>query len=85
VPDLPSESALAQALSAAASVHHEYEQAVLQGVRDDLWPGFYAAFVLGRLGEFAAASRLAALLEEVDAASNWSEAAAEHVLRSVRS
>lgn len=39
----------------------------------------YAAFVLGRLGDFTAASRLAALLEEVDAPSNWPEAAAKHV------
>jgi hypothetical protein len=54
-------------------------------VRDDLWAGFYAAFALGRLGDFAAASRLAALLEEVDAPSNWSEAAAEHVLTQLRS
>ena len=83
--DLPSRSALAQALSAASSAHHEYERTALKGVRDDLWAGFYAAFVLGRLGDFAAASRLAALLEEVDAPSNWSEAAAEHVLTQLRS
>ena len=75
----PSESELAEVLSAAGSAHHEYEQTALKGVRDELWAGFYAAFVLGRLGDFTAASRLAALLEEVDATSNWSEAAAEHV------
>jgi hypothetical protein len=83
--DLPSKSALAQALSAAASAHHNYERIALIGVGDDLWPGFFAAFVLGRLGDFATASRLAALLEEVDAAANWSEAAAEHVLSKLRS
>ena len=82
--DLPSKSELAQALSAAASAHHEFEQTALKGVRDDLWAGFYAAFVLGRLGDVAAASRLAALLEEVDAPSNWSEVAAEHVLAKLR-
>jgi hypothetical protein len=27
-------------------------------VRDELWAGFYAAFVLGRLGDFTAASGL---------------------------
>jgi hypothetical protein len=85
VADLPSKSELAQALSAAASAHHEIEQTALKGVRDDLWAGFYAAFVLGRLGGFAAASRLAALLEEVNAPSNWSETAAEHVLIKLRS
>ena len=46
--DLPSGSALAEALSAAGSAQHEYEQTALKGVRDGLWAGFYAAFVLGR-------------------------------------
>ena len=82
--DPPSDSALAEVLSAAGSAHHEYEQTALKGVRDELWAGFYAAFVLGRLGDFTAASRLAALLEEVDAPSNWSEAAAEHVATTLR-
>jgi predicted GNAT family acetyltransferase len=75
----PFESDLAEVLTAAGSTHHEYEQTALKGVRDELWAGFYAAFVLGRLGDFTVASRLAALLEEVDAPSNWSEVAAEHV------
>ena len=82
--DLPSDSAIVEALSAASSAHHEYEQTVLNGVRDELWTGFYAAFVLGRLGNFTAASTLAALLEEVDAASNWSQAAAKHVATTLR-
>jgi predicted GNAT family acetyltransferase len=82
--DLPSDSAIAEVLSTAGSAHHEYEQTALKGVHDGLWAGFYAAFVLGRLGDFTAASRLAALLEEVDAPSNWSEAAAEHVATTLR-
>jgi uncharacterized protein len=82
--NLPLASAITETLSAAASAHHEYEQTALKGVRDDLWAGFYAAFVLGRLGDFTAASRLAALLEEVDAPSNWSQAAAEHVATTLR-
>jgi hypothetical protein len=53
-------------------------------VRDELWAGFYAAFVLGRLGDIAAASRLATLLQEVDAPSNWSENAAEQLLTKLR-
>jgi uncharacterized protein len=84
VADLPSGSALAEALSAAGSAQHEYEQTALKGVRDEQWAGFYAAFVLGRLGDFTAASRLAALLEEVDAPSNWSQAAAQHVATTLR-
>ncbi len=83
--DLPNRSALVEALAAAGGVHHEYEKLVLKGVRDELWPGFYAAFVLGRLGEFAAASRLSILLEEVEVATDWSEAAADHVLKKLRS
>jgi uncharacterized protein len=75
----PFDSDLAQVLSAAASAHHEYEQTALNGARDQLWAGFYAAYVLGRLGDFTAASTLAGLLEEVDAPSTWSAAAAAHV------
>jgi predicted GNAT family acetyltransferase len=84
VADLPSDSALAGAPSAAGAAHYEYQQTALKGGRDELWAGFYAAFVLGRLGDFTAASTLAALLEEVDAPSNWSEAAAEQVATTLR-
>jgi hypothetical protein len=77
---LPDPSTLAQTLADAGSAHHDYETVVLNGVRDELWPGFYAAFVLGRLGAFTTASRLSRLLEEVTAPGNWSVAAAEHVL-----
>ena len=47
--DPPSGSDLAEALSAAGAAHHEYEQTALKGVRDELWAGVYAAFVLGPL------------------------------------
>jgi hypothetical protein len=83
--DLPSRSALAETLGAAGAAHEDYERVALKGVGDALWAGFYAAFVLGRLGEFAAASRLAGLLEEVDDAADWPEAAALHVLLKLRS
>ncbi len=78
---LPSRSALEQARADAGRAHHDYETVVLKGVRDELWPGFYAAFVLGRCGAFTAPSRLSRLLEEVTAPANWSAAAAEHVLK----
>lgn len=77
---LPDRATLDQALADAGRAHHDYETVVLKGVRDALWPGFYAAFVLGRLGPFTSASRLARLLEEVATPANWSAAAAEHVL-----
>jgi hypothetical protein len=73
--------ALEQALADAGRAHHDYETVILKGVRDELWPGFYAAFVLGRLGAFTTASRLSRLLEEVTAPANWSAAAAQHVLK----
>jgi hypothetical protein len=76
---------LESTLAAAVAAHDEYERAVLRGVVDPHWSGFYAAYVLGRLGDFVPASRLAALLAEVDDASGWEAAAASHVLMKLRS
>ncbi len=85
--DLPSRLLLEAALVAADAAHDEYERIVLKGVSDNQWSGFYAAYVLGRLGEFATASRLATLIEEVDvdADADWAATAAEHVLMKLRS
>jgi hypothetical protein len=83
--DLPTHALLAAALAAADAAHDEYERGALKGVVDQQWAGFYAAYVLGRLGEFAPATRLSVLLSEVDVESDWSEAAAEHVLIKLRS
>ncbi len=82
--DLPSKSALEQALAAAGASHDEYERVVLKGVVDDTWAGFWAAYVLGRLGDFTPASRLAELLEEVANVDDWA-AVADHVLAKLRS
>jgi len=76
---------LASTLAAAAAAHDEYERIVLRGVVDPNWSGFYAAFALGRLGDFVPASRLATLLSEVDDAPDWETAAAHHVLMKLRS
>jgi hypothetical protein len=35
-----SQEDLERALSAAGIAHHDYEQETLNGVRDELWPGF---------------------------------------------
>jgi hypothetical protein len=83
--DLPSKSALEQALVAASASHDEYERILLKGVVDEGWAGFCAAYVLGRFGEFATASRLAELLEEVEETDDWTAVAAEHVLAKLRS
>ncbi|MEJ0013532.1 MAG: hypothetical protein WDM94_13110 [Bauldia sp.] len=83
--DLPDRDTLADALAIADAVHEEYERSALKGMGDDKWPGFFAAFVIGRLGEFVAASRLALLLEEVEESEEWPRVAADYVLMKLRS
>ncbi len=76
---------LVAALAAAGRSHHEYEQNALAGKRDEQWPGYYAAYVLGRLGDFATPTSLAAWLQQIGTESNWLEAAANHVVRQLDS
>lgn len=70
---------LISALEAAAAAHHEYEEMALGGERDELWAGFYAAYVLGRLGDFMTPTALARVLEAVDG-DPWAGAAADDVI-----
>ena len=79
--EFPSEADLADALTAAASAHHNYEQETLKGVRDAQWSGFYAAFALGRLGEFATPDVLVRLLEDAPGRGDWASEASRHVIR----
>lgn len=72
-------SDLVSALEAAAAAHHEFEEMALGGERDELWAGFYAAYVLGRLGDFMTPTALARLLEAVDG-EPWAEAAADDII-----
>ncbi len=76
----PSCDQLREALSAAAGAHHDYEQVALGGQRDAHWSGFYAAYVLGRLGDFASPSALAGWLEAAPEADDWAGQAAASVL-----
>ncbi len=76
----PQLSELAAALKAAGSAHHEYEQTALNGVFDEQWPMFYAAFVLGRIGEFTTPSALTSWLKEVPADGVWADMAAKNVI-----
>ena len=71
---------LAQALADAGTAHHDFEAVALGGRRDELWAGFYAAYVLGRLGDFAAPSALSRWLEAAPSGENWADAAARYVL-----
>ena len=75
-----SQGDLELALTAAGIAHHNYEQETLNGVRDELWTGFYAAYVLGRLGDLAPASVLSALLKSAPSDDNWAASAAQYIL-----
>ncbi len=76
----PSQGELAQALADAGNAHHDYEQVSLRGNRDERWPGFYAAYALGRLGDFVEPSTLSSWLEESPTGDDWPMSAAVHVL-----
>lgn len=79
----PEFSELAAALKAAGSAHHEYEQTVLNGVFDEQWPMFYAAFVLGRVGDFTKPSTLTSWLKESPTDGVWADLAARHVINNL--
>lgn len=74
---------LTEALEAAGAAHHEYEETVLKGERHEEWAAFYAAYVLGRLGDFAPASVLTRWLTEAPLTQNWAESAAAHILSEI--
>lgn len=76
----PTQDALADALVEAGSAHHDYESRFLDGVRDEAWPGWYAAYVLGRLGDFAPPTELAEWLRDAPSKGDWAEEAAAYVL-----
>ncbi len=78
---LPSREQLEAALEAAGSAHHDFEQNALAGVYDEQWPGWYAAYVLGRVGDFVTPTQLAEWLEEVTARDEWAARAADHIVR----
>jgi hypothetical protein len=77
---LPSKEDLEKTLADAGAAHHEYEQATLGGKRDEQWSGFYAAYALGRVGDFASPSALSRWLEEAPGGEQWAASAASYVL-----
>lgn len=79
----PSEDELTQALAAAAAAYHDYEQVCLGGKLDEQWPGFYAAYALGRLGDFVAPSMLNKWLEETPTGDDWPTSAAVYIVKSM--
>ena len=83
--DIPSTDNLAEALQAAGRTHHEYEQSVLGGVRDEQWAGWYAAYLLGRLGDFTEPSFLTRWLQDAPTGADWSASAAGYVVEQLGS
>jgi hypothetical protein len=83
VMNVPSGQELTNALDAAAHAHHDYESNYLQGARDKNWAGWYASYVLGRLGDFTSPTILATLLEEVTSEEDWVTSAVNHVLKQI--
>jgi hypothetical protein len=82
--NVPTMEELTDALKAAGAAHHEYEQTVLKGVRHEEWALFYAAYVLGRLGDFAPPGITTKWLTEAPLTENWAESAAAYVLSEMR-
>ena len=76
---LPTQEDIYHTLLAAAKAHHEYQDNILGGVRHEQWAGWYAAYVLGRLGEFTTPSQLSHWLDEVNEEKSWFRKAAEQV------
>ena len=74
-----SKAALEKALRDASLSHHNYEEIILHGVRDKYWSGWYAAYVLGRLGDFTSPSELSSLLETISADDDWFLAATDQI------
>lgn len=80
----PEIKSLVKALEEASTLHHEYETTALNGAQDEQWAGWYAAYVLGRLGEFTSPSQLAQWLQSVTNYGKWSETAAIYILEELR-
>ena len=77
--DEPSREELVKAIQAASAAHHEFEANVLHGERDEQWAGWYAAYMLGRLGDFVSASTLTEWVSTAPDSDEWSSTAASHI------
>ncbi len=76
----PTREMLEQALAAAGKAHHDYETNVLGGVRDEQWPDWYAAYTLGRLGDFTSPTQLSSWLAAAPSGDSWAASASSFVL-----
>ena len=74
-------TSLQDALSAASECHHDYELNILNAKPDKHWAGWYAAYVLGRLGNFVSPTTLTQWLKDTPNEDNWSLLAATYILK----
>ena len=82
---LPTQQMLKKTLVAAARAHHEFQTNYLAGVRHEQWAWWYAAYLLGRLGDFTEPTLLTNWLFEVTEESDWFGKAAEHIISRIGS
>lgn len=82
---LPSKIDLEVALKSASEAHHNYQTIFLGGKHDPQWPGWYAAYVLGRLGDFISASKLSKLLNDSPGSEEWNKNTARYLLEQINS
>lgn len=80
---LPTHRQLVAALYSAQKAHHEFESNFLGGKRHIQWAGWYAAYVLGRLGDFSTPTLMTHWLEDVLAEEHWAKNAADYILRQI--
>ena len=77
----PNREQIQETLAAAGQAHHQYETEYLGGERDENWPAWYAAYVLGRLGDFMTPNSLTRCLEGTTGDGDWNALAAESVFK----
>ena len=77
---IPSERELKAALIAAAKTHHEFETNYLKGVRHEHWAWWYAAYLLGHLGQITTPTLLTTWLEQVSGKDDWYKEAVKYII-----
>jgi len=77
---LPTKQQLQETLLAAGKSHHEFQENFLEGVWHKQWYIWYAAFVLGRLGNFTTPTLLTQWIMEISDKEKWFKKTAEHIL-----
>lgn len=75
---------IVKALNGAGNAHHEYQEVIFGGANDKYWPGFYAAYLLGSLGDIVKPSILTRWLEESAEWEDWGETTANVFLERLK-